>query len=163
MSHLAPRIGFTCWHTILCRWTTASRTGRKGQSCHLGCTEYEDSVEHYAKCRIAREWAATRMQLHYDHRNSLHMWTLTAHFPTKTELFKTAFMIYATYRATNTFDTTEPTRTPTSKEKKPKNTSTRLSTRPTSASTGTNYSRSTKPLVRTRSRKARRRTPKAAR
>ena len=94
MSHLAPRIGFTCWHTILRRWTTASRTGRKGQCCLLGCTDYEDSVEHYAKCRIAREWAATRMQLRYDHRNSLHMWTLTAHFP---------FMIYATYRATNHF------------------------------------------------------------
>ncbi len=60
-------------------------------------------MEHYAKCLTAREWAATRMKLHYDDRNSLHMWTLTAHFPTKTELFKTAFMIFATYRATNHF------------------------------------------------------------
>ena len=43
------------------------------------------------------------MQLHYDHRNSLHVWSLTAHFSTKAELFKTAFMVYATYRATNHF------------------------------------------------------------
>ena len=43
------------------------------------------------------------MQLYYDHRNALHMWTLTAHFPSKEDLFKTAFVVYATYRATNHF------------------------------------------------------------
>ncbi len=102
MPHLAPRVGFTCWHTILRRWCTATRLGKKGQTCVLGCTDYEDSVEHYAKRRIARERAATRLQLHYDHRNSLHMWTLTAYL-TKEELFKTASMICATYRATNHF------------------------------------------------------------
>jgi hypothetical protein len=103
MSHLAPRIGFKCWHTIFRRWATAKKNREKGQTCLLGCTEHEDSVEHYAKCRIPREWAATRLQLHYDHKNSLHMWTLTAHFPNEVELFKTAFMVYATYRATNHF------------------------------------------------------------
>ena len=103
MSHLAPRLGLTCWHTVLKRWMTSKRMGKKGHSCLLGCTEYDDSLEHYTRCKIAREWAATRLQLYYDHRNSLHTWTLTAHFPCKEDLFKTAFMIYATYRATNHF------------------------------------------------------------
>ena len=54
MSHLAPRIGLTCWRTIYRRWTTAGRMGNKGHHCLMGCADYDDSIVHYSRCRIIR-------------------------------------------------------------------------------------------------------------
>ena len=103
MTNTAPRIGLTCWHTIHRRWCAARRFGtRTQQSCLMGCEQQDDSVEHYAHCRIIREWAQRRLQLHYHHENAKMVWTQTM-ATTPLDLVKAAYMIYAAYRATNHF------------------------------------------------------------
>ena len=103
MSNLAPRVSLTCWHTVLRRWCTKGRFGQKHHShCTMGCDNQEDSIDHYAHCRVIRTWAQKRLGLHYDPLNSKHVWTQTL-ATTSENLHKQAHMIYAAYRATNHF------------------------------------------------------------
>jgi hypothetical protein len=68
----------------------------------MGCDNQEDSIDHYAHCRVIRTWAQKRLDLHYDPLNSKHVWTQTL-ATTPENLHKQAHMIYAAYRATNHF------------------------------------------------------------
>ncbi len=82
----------------------------------MGCTEYEDSLQHYARCPIIRNWAGRRLRLHFDPREATHIWALTAH-STRTPLLRSAFMVYATHRAANHFRRSGTLNDPTERNK----------------------------------------------
>ena len=136
MKNLAPRVSLTCWHTVLRRWCTKSRFGQRHHShCTMGCDNQEDSIDHYAHCRVIRTWAQQRLNLHYDPLNSKHVWTQTL-ATTQENLHKQAHMIYAAYRATNHFrHAGTHTQHPPPNRDSPQNTWTRSSTKRTKETT----------------------------
>ena len=56
-----PRVCTSLLRTWCNGWVTARRMQRVGQ-CVLGCSG-EDSIEHYARCRIFRNFGASKLQL----------------------------------------------------------------------------------------------------
>ena len=66
----------------------------------MGCSTHEDSLDHYAHCKLIRKRAQQKLNLHINPLESKETWSLTKDLAEK-ELQKVAYMIYASYRTTN--------------------------------------------------------------
>ena len=101
-----PRVMAATLGCVWNRWATARRRQRRGCPCLLGCGSGEDSIEHYACCRITREAARRWLGLHFRFSAPLEHWMLAA--PTCAEVeastswwARIALLQYAVHRTTN--------------------------------------------------------------
>ena len=100
-----PRVQVAVLSIFYNRWATARRFQRDAAGkCCLGCGG-DDAVEHYLRCRIARQFAATHLGLN---ASGSEMWSLLLladrppHLPDNEKtLGLAAMLVYVLYRATN--------------------------------------------------------------
>ena len=105
-----PRVFAACLSTLFNRWTTARRFQQRNSDanrCVLGCAtntgdQPEDSIEHYCRCRFARDLGSRYLHLDPSTQINMHTFMLcNAQITTCEELVASAILIYAMYRATN--------------------------------------------------------------
>ena len=107
-SIVAPRVTAAVFSTLWNRRTTARRFQNRASpddKCVLGCGgRAEDSIEHYARCRVLLEFARRRLNVQFYDDGALTYWMMTtpsADQNNEETRTLTAIMVYAAYRATN--------------------------------------------------------------
>ena len=102
-----PRVAHAVWRTAWNGWTTARRFQKPSHHCLLGCdsTAAEDSIEHYARCKVTGELCNKFVGLGAVHYSKwLGNFVVLGVNDSKvndTTLVKRAVVVYAIYRATN--------------------------------------------------------------
>ena len=100
-----PRVVAAVFSTIWNRWTTARRFQRRdtpSNICCLGCASpAEDSLEHYARCSVLRDFASQRLRYSPQDGTFLPDWCGARLLDDSTRT-KAAIMAYIAYRASNT-------------------------------------------------------------
>ena len=102
---VAPRVHVAVLSTLFNRWATGRRFQRRDLSgCMLGCGG-EDSVEHYLRCNIGRDFAARRLGLFIAPEDAWSVLMLAAGRDQISDdpalLIRIALFHYTLYRATN--------------------------------------------------------------
>ena len=99
---VAPRVHAAVFGSIWNRWCTRRRFQLRGTCRLCQAVHSEDSIEHYAFCKVVRELAARRLRLDAFLHVNLHTFTCTNPLLNSKELLtRAALLIYATYRALN--------------------------------------------------------------
>ena len=98
---VTPRVAAAVWSMAWNRWCTARRFQRKGR-CVLGCSNCEDSIEHYIGCKHVRAigWKMLRLEQgeeYEDRKKGL----LAADCRGRDERVCLALLAYATQQTTN--------------------------------------------------------------
>ena len=104
-SEVPPRVMAATIGCIWNRWPTARRLQRRGYPCLLGCGVGEDSIQHYACCRLTRDAACRWLGIRYRFSGPFEHWMLAA--PTCVEIEGTpkwwghiALLLYSVQRVT---------------------------------------------------------------
>ena len=95
-----PRVSAAALSTLWNRWCTCRHFQRRGL-CVLGCPSAEDSIEHYGRCPIIRQFASSFLHLRMDHACGLAYVLFAA--PELDEpliLTRCAVLVYAAWRTT---------------------------------------------------------------
>jgi hypothetical protein len=107
-SLVPPRVFAAVFSTLFNRWCTARRFQRRASldnRCVLGCSgRAEDSIEHYARCQILRDFARRGLNLHFGDDGALADWMMTTSSSDQSNVDKRTLMavlVYSAYRATN--------------------------------------------------------------
>ena len=75
--------------------------------CLLGCSEGEDSIEHYCRCFRSRKFASEVLRIEVEPEYALNVWMLNFKDPLELhELWAIATWVYVIYTVTNTFRAT---------------------------------------------------------
>ena len=95
-----PRLAAAALSTVWNRWCTERRFQRVGP-CVLGCAGQEDSVEHYARCPIVREFGTQFVRLRIPAQHGIEYFTF-AHsvLGDVSVLVRTAIIVYSARRVT---------------------------------------------------------------
>jgi len=102
-----PRVAHAVWRTAWNGWTSARRFQKSSHHCLLCCTSpyAEDSIEHYAKCKVTGDLCTAFVGLsavHYSQWLGNFVVLGVNHSKVNdTTLVKRAVVVYAIYRATN--------------------------------------------------------------
>ena len=103
-NRVAPRVQAAVVSTLFNRWTTERRFQKAAIPCRL-CHGGEDSVERYLRCRVVRDFAASRLALHYAEADA---WPLLLMVATPDYVSDTpetwarvALLLYTAYRTVN--------------------------------------------------------------
>lgn len=101
---VAPRVHTAVLSTVMDRWTTFRRFGRRtGQNhhCKWNCSHWaEDSLQHYMICPKIKEWAKNRLQITEHSDGSKMGWTMTREFG-KEDRIKHAWLCFVAYTTFN--------------------------------------------------------------
>ena len=108
-SLVPPRVTAAVFSTLWNRWTTCRKFQMRTSTlsrCVLGCPgQAEDSLEHYGRCSVVLDFACRRLHLRFGCRDALPYWMMVlpgdSALCTDTQV-RTAVLVYAVYRATNT-------------------------------------------------------------
>ena len=103
---VSPRVIAAVFSTIWNRWTTHRRMQRRHADtnrCLLGCPQpAEDSIEHYCRCPISKEFLRLHLNLSPEIFAGLHSFTLcNVNIQSTQQLTTIAIWIYTIYTATN--------------------------------------------------------------
>ena len=109
LRHLVnPRVAAAVFSTLWNRWCTARRYQKRNTDrnvCLLGCGGFaEDSIEHYARCKISNEFARRFLRIQVSMEHNLNTWLLNEQkLDDDRALTLVSLWIYSCYMTTNRY------------------------------------------------------------
>ena len=95
-----PRVAAAVWGLVWNRWCTSRRFQQKSP-CVLGCSDSEDSIEHYLGCKIAKEAGRRMLKIDEGFARRKQLMLATTRFKNDDEQTCWAILTYGIYMVTN--------------------------------------------------------------